>query len=69
MPLYDFICRNCGCAFEALVMGSDKPACPKCKSGDLAKQMSTFAARTGDKGTAGGAKCSGCAGKSCSTCH
>ena len=73
MPLYDFLCRSCGYEFEALVMGNDKPACPQCNSSDLAKQMSAFAARTkgrGSSGRAGGdARCSGCAGGSCSTCR
>ncbi|MBU4033876.1 MAG: zinc ribbon domain-containing protein, partial [Proteobacteria bacterium] len=27
MPLHDFVCRACGHAFEALVMGKDQPAC------------------------------------------
>ena len=35
MPLFDFICRSCGKKFEALVMGSSKPKCPECQSGDL----------------------------------
>lgn len=72
MPLHDFVCRACGHAFEALVMGKDQPACPQCGSPELIKQMSTFACRTGTKGgsgSTGGSKCSGCAGGSCSTCH
>lgn len=66
MPLHDFVCRVCGHAFEALVMGKELPACPHCGSTDLAKQMSIFVGRAGTKG---GSKCSGCAGGNCGTCH
>ncbi len=77
MPIFDFICRACGKEFETLVMGSSQPTCPKCNSSDLAKQMSTFAMRTGSRGggegaspaAGSGSKCSGCAGGSCSSCH
>jgi len=76
MPLFDFVCRSCGEEFETLVMGNEKPTCPKCQSADLKKQMSTFSTRSGGTETgaagssgAGGSKCSGCAGGSCSTCH
>jgi putative FmdB family regulatory protein len=43
MPLYDYVCRACGRLFEALVRGSDTPACPACASTDLERQMSLFA--------------------------
>ena len=69
MPLYDFLCRSCGHTFEILVMGSDKPVCPRCRSVELEKQMSTFSTRGGTKDQGGGSKCSGCAGGSCATCH
>lgn len=70
MPLFDFVCRACGAQFEFLVRGGEKPACPRCQSTDLAKQMSTFAARTGGGGSGGGgSKCAGCKGGSCRTCH
>jgi|GEM_PF-311667 putative FmdB family regulatory protein len=72
MPLHDFLCRGCGHAFEALVMGAEQPVCPQCGGTELTRQMSTFASRTstkGGSGSSGGSKCSGCAGGSCSTCH
>ena len=61
MPLHDFLCRGCGHVFEALVMGMEQPVCPQCGGKELTKQMSTFACRT--------AKCSGCSGGNCGTCH
>jgi putative FmdB family regulatory protein len=72
MPLRDFVCRDCGHAFEALVMGKDQPVCPQCNSKALDRQISTFVGRTGGKdasGSSGGGKCSGCAGGNCNTCH
>lgn len=73
MPLYDFICHVCNQEFETLVMGNETPKCPKCQSTDLRKQMSRFAVRSADSGTApssgSSSQCSGCPGGSCSTCH
>lgn len=74
MPLFDFICNSCGKKFETLVLGSDKPHCPHCQSGDLTKQMSTFAFKSAGGSSSGsdsssGSSCGGCAGGSCSTCH
>ncbi|MCK5339792.1 MAG: zinc ribbon domain-containing protein [Desulfobulbaceae bacterium] len=76
MPLYDFICRDCGKECELLIMGSDTPACPHCASENLSKQMSTFAFRSGSSKSGGeqssggsASKCSGCAGGTCATCH
>jgi putative FmdB family regulatory protein len=42
VPLFEYECRKCGHQFEALVVGSRKPACPKCKSEDLDKRASAF---------------------------
>src|SRR5260221_8562066 len=43
MPLYEYSCRKCSKRFEFLVMGSDKPACPRCHGRDLERLFSTFA--------------------------
>lgn len=40
MPLFEYQCRKCGHEFEALVIGTRKPACPKCKSDELDKRVS-----------------------------
>ena len=46
MPLFEFICDQCGEKFEELVTSSDdKVVCPKCQSDSTRKQMSTFAAK------------------------
>lgn len=43
MALYEYRCPDCGAAAELLVWDGETPACPKCGSTRLEKQMSTFA--------------------------
>jgi len=43
MPIFEYICRDCDHPFEALVYGKDKAECPKCRSKNLAPQLSVFA--------------------------
>ncbi|MGO8748612.1 MAG: FmdB family zinc ribbon protein [Thermoguttaceae bacterium] len=40
MPIYEYICHDCGQAFELLVRSDEKPICPSCGTGKLAKQLS-----------------------------
>jgi len=47
MPIYEYVCSACEHAFEALVYGSERPACPSCSSRELEKQFSTFGTRRG----------------------
>lgn len=52
MPLFEFTCRGCGHRFETLVTASRPAVCPTCRSTDLEKLFSTFAARgTTTRGT------------------
>jgi putative FmdB family regulatory protein len=55
MPLYDFRCRSCGHAFEALVR-KDPPQCPSCHGVDLERQLSTFAVSSRERTQAAAAK-------------
>ena len=50
MPIYEYICQECGHPFEALVRGGQKPACERCQSTRLEKQWSVPAAHTGARG-------------------
>jgi putative FmdB family regulatory protein len=43
MPLHEYKCRTCGHCFEALVRGTDTPACPSCQGTELEKLLSLFA--------------------------
>lgn len=45
MPLFEYICKACGESAELLVTGSRPPACPRCGSKKLEKQLSAFSAR------------------------
>jgi len=49
MPIYTFICKDCGMEFEVLVNAGDKEAeisCKKCNSKNIQKILSTFSARS-----------------------
>ena len=47
MPIFEYVCKECGHNFEALVMGSKKAECPSCQSAKLDQQLSVFSAGTG----------------------
>ena len=40
MPMFEYVCKSCGEQFETLVRTGSVPACPKCASEDLDKQLS-----------------------------
>ena len=40
MPLYDYHCPACGHTFETLLRAGSTPACPRCGSTALDKQVS-----------------------------
>jgi putative FmdB family regulatory protein len=40
MPIFEYACRQCGHAFEALVRSSTLPSCPQCQATQLDKQLS-----------------------------
>ena len=43
MPIFEYICQRCNHQFEAIVLGSQKAECPRCKSKQLSQQLSSFA--------------------------
>ncbi|HKM48242.1 MAG TPA: zinc ribbon domain-containing protein [Terriglobales bacterium] len=43
MPIFEYVCKECQHAFEALVFGKQKAECPKCQSKKLEPQLSVFA--------------------------
>ena len=58
MPIFEFMCVNCGSSFEHLVRSSavqEAILCPHCASSTVNKKFSTF----GMKGAAGGSISSG----------
>jgi len=48
MPIYEYECAACGKEFEKLVRQPlPAPECPDCRSTDLHKKLSAFAAPSG----------------------
>jgi putative FmdB family regulatory protein len=47
MPIFEYVCKECDHRFEKLVQRSDSVSCPSCKSEQLDKLLSVFAAGTG----------------------
>jgi putative FmdB family regulatory protein len=50
MPLYEYRCAGCGEQFEQLRRMSEADVdviCPKCKSEEVQRMLSTFASRMG----------------------
>ncbi|MBN2148971.1 MAG: zinc ribbon domain-containing protein [Anaerolineales bacterium] len=48
MPLFEFVCSNCGNPFEELVRSASAigdVTCPKCHSSEVRKKVSTFASK------------------------
>lgn len=43
MPIFEYLCRDCGKKFEKIVQGSARPQCPACASTALDQQFSVFA--------------------------
>ena len=50
MPIYEYLCEDCGSKFEKLVRRSgDTVECPSCGKDHLARQLSVFAAHANGK--------------------
>jgi putative FmdB family regulatory protein len=73
MPIYEYICLDCGNQFDALrtMSAADEPiSCQQCNSEHTSRMLSVFYAQSGGKAVAGGntLNCTACSSKSCSTC-
>jgi len=69
MPIFEYMCKECGNNFEVLVKsGDDNISCPQCKGGEVSKLFSTFAYRTAGSGPSSGPGCSTCSAKNCAQC-
>lgn len=50
MPLYEYVCTQCGAAFEQWVRSASSQEvipCPQCQSIEVSKQFSTFGVQVG----------------------
>ncbi|HEY6466351.1 MAG TPA: zinc ribbon domain-containing protein [Candidatus Acidoferrales bacterium] len=73
MPIYEYVCDDCGEHYERIVMNQKaKVTCPKCESAKHTIQLSVFAApANGSKASGGSSPASGgggCCGGACG-CH
>jgi putative FmdB family regulatory protein len=74
MPIYEYVCDDCGERYERIVMSqSQEITCPKCDSAKCTIQLSVFAApsnggkSSGSASTSSGGSC-GCTPRTCG-CH
>jgi putative FmdB family regulatory protein len=64
MPIFEYVCQECEHHFEAIVLGSKAPKCPKCESKKLEQQLSRFAVQGKSSGGSFAADTPG----ACGTC-
>ena len=73
MPIFEYVCKECGEGFELLVRGRERPRCPACGSGKLTRKFSVFGFKSGSTvvASAGAASCSTCTPSpgQCATCR
>jgi putative FmdB family regulatory protein len=61
MPIFEYLCKDCGQAFETIVPRYDSPAdCIHCNSENVEKQLSVFAVANPSKDSDAGAGCGRC---------
>ena len=75
MPIYEYICSDCGLKFEllrALSQSNEEASCPNCHN-SAERILSPVASFSKDEGglttpIAGSSSCSSCGASSCDTC-
>ncbi len=61
MPIFEYICRDCGRNFERIVTRHDSQTdCPHCNSEDIEKQLSIFAVAGASEASANAMAGAGC---------
>ena len=69
MPIYEYLCDDCGEHYERIVMnGNTKITCPKCASAKSTIQLSVFAAPSNGTKSSGGSSSGGSAPSSGGGC-
>lgn len=70
MPIFEYLCKECGKRFEAIVYGGKRPKCPKCQGSKLERQLSVFAVAGSSKsgGSDFGGDFDSEAGNACGSC-
>jgi len=65
MPIYEYICNQCGNEFEKMVpfsQANTPPSCPKCQAKETQKKLSMFATSAGAASTGSASASSSCSG-------
>jgi putative FmdB family regulatory protein len=60
MPIYEFVCEDCGNPFEELLLSAsaiDDVRCPECESGAIKKKLSLIASSSKSAGTSAPIQC------------
>jgi len=70
MPIYEYLCADCGKRSEKIVMGGGSPGpCPHCSGDNLKVQLSVFAMKGGSGGSTMPSGGGGCCPPSGCGCH
>lgn len=59
MPIFEYVCDDCGTRFEKLVRREDQVLCPQCGESHLTAQFSTFSAHANGKSAEAMPSCPG----------
>jgi putative FmdB family regulatory protein len=72
MPIYEYVCLDCGQRFELIRAMKDADAsiaCKQCESLHTSRMLSLFNAQSGGRIVAGGnTSCASCSSGACATC-
>ncbi|MBU0495093.1 MAG: zinc ribbon domain-containing protein [Chloroflexi bacterium] len=84
MPVYEYVCPDCGCKFELLRPMSRRDqttTCPQCGGSQAGRQLSRFVARSAldsdvmnyasnavNTSRSSGSSCASCSASSCAGC-
>lgn len=72
MPIYEYVCFDCGEKFELMrsMRDADVPTkCGQCHSSHTSRMLSLFNAQSGGRVVTGGNNgCASCSSSACSTC-
>jgi putative FmdB family regulatory protein len=69
MPIYEYLCKDCGREFEKIVPRADSTTeCVHCNGQNLEKQLSVFAVAGGSSDSAADLGCGRCGAAQPGTC-
>lgn len=74
MPIYEYVCKDCGARFEMIRSIKDADVfipCKSCQSDQTKRALSVFYAQSGSQIIAGSSNsgCAGCSSGSCASCN